>query len=25
VKHLQQKGRAYICNFQRQPVFTHCN
>jgi hypothetical protein len=25
VKHLQQKGRAYICNFQRQPMFTHCN
>ena len=25
VKHLQQKGKAYICNFQRQPMFTHCN
>jgi hypothetical protein len=24
VKHLQQKGEAYICNFQRQPMaFTH--
>jgi hypothetical protein len=25
VKHLQQKGKACICNFQRQPMFTHCN
>jgi hypothetical protein len=20
-----ERPRAYICNFQRQPVFTHCN
>jgi hypothetical protein len=25
VKHLKQKGKAYICNFHRQPMFTHCN
>jgi hypothetical protein len=25
VGHLQQKGKACIYNFQRQPMFTHCN
>jgi hypothetical protein len=25
VGHQQQKGKAHICNFQRQPMFTHCN
>jgi hypothetical protein len=25
VNHLEKKGKAHICNFQGQPVFTNCN